>query len=271
MDSQTGTRTASLLAELQEAILRGDVEVVDLAQPLNERTPVIELPEPFVNTSPFRVTELSRYDERGPAWYWNDLSGGEHCGTHFDAPVHWVTGRDNDSVDAVPTRNLIGEACVIDVSQRCAEDPDYLLSVEDIEDFEQAHGRLPTHAWVLMRTGWGRYADDAERFFNVGPDGSPHTPGPSPAAARFLAEERRVLGMGVETVGTDAGLAATFDPPFPSHHFMHGANRYGLTQLANLDRLPPRGATIVVTPLPIAGGSGSPVRPIALVPAGSQT
>ena len=93
-----------------------------------------------------------------------------------------------------------------------------------------------------------------------------HTPGSSVEAAKFLAQERKVLGFGVETVGTDAGMAPTFDPAFPSHYFMHEVNRYGLAQLTNIDKLPPRGSIIVAAPLKITNGSGSPIRAFALVP-----
>jgi len=263
--SPEASPATTLLRDLLDRIVSGDVEVVDLAQPLDEQTPVIQLPPPFANPEGFRRRELSRYDDRGPNWYWNDFVAGEHVGTHFDAPIHWGSGRDGDGVDTLPPRNMIGEACVLDVTERAAADPDYLLAVEDVEAFEREHGEIPTHAWVILRTGWGRYAQDPERFFNVGEDGAPHTPGFAPATTRLLAQERGVLGLGVETVGTDAGAAAGLDPPFPAHDAMHGANRYGLAQLANVDRLPPRGAIIVATPLKITGGSGSPVRAIALV------
>ena len=117
-----------------------------------------------------------------------------------------------------------------------------------------------------MRTGWGARAQDADAFLNVGPQG-PVTPGPDAHAALWLASERDIVGFGVETVGIDAGAAGGFDPPFPVHHHLLGNGRYGLTQLANLDQLPATGAVIVVAPLRLVGGTGSPVRALALVPA----
>ncbi|RXT08026.1 cyclase family protein [Ammoniphilus sp. CFH 90114] len=251
---------------LMAGIINGEVEVVDLAQPLNESTPVIQLPEPFKNTGGFRYIQLSQYDDAGPAWYWNDFVAGEHCGTHFDAPNHWISGKEGDSVDSMPAKNMIGEACVIDISQQSAENPDYCLTVADIVAYEDKYGRIPDHSWVILYTGWGKYGQDPEKFFNIGEDGMPHTPGTTVEASIFLAQERNILGFGVETVGTDAGIAATFDPPFPNHFYMHQANRYGLAQLANVDQLPPRGSVIIATPLKITNGSGSPIRPIALVP-----
>lgn len=255
-----------VLENLMAGILNGQVEVIDMAQPLNEDTPVIQLPEPFKNAGGFKYIQLSKYDEGGPAWYWNDFVAGEHCGTHFDAPNHWISGKDGDGVDTMPMKNMIGEACVIDISRQCEEDPDYCLTVADIAAYEKQYGRLPEHSWVILYTGWGKYAQDKEKFFNIGKDGMPHTPGFSKEASIFLAQERNILGVGVETVGTDAGIAAKFDPPFPNHYYMHEANRYGLAQLANVDKLPPRGAILIATPLKITNGSGSPIRPIALVP-----
>jgi kynurenine formamidase len=256
----------STLQDLLNGIINGSIEVVDLAQPLNEQTPVIQLPEPYKNTGGFKFNRLASYDDDGPLWYWNDFVAGEHVGTHFDAPNHWVSGKDGDSVDTIPMSNMIGEACVIDITQESAANPDFCLTVEGILDYEDKYGKIPEHAYVILHTGWGKYGQDHEKFFNVGDDGMPHTPGFTSEASMFLAQERKILGVGVETVGTDAGIAFTFDPPMPNHYYMHEANRYGLVQLANVDRLPPRGALVIATPLKITSGSGSPIRPIALVP-----
>jgi kynurenine formamidase len=253
------------VAVLAAALSDGDVEVVDLTQPLASSTPILRLPEPFANTPRWRLTELSRYDERGPAWYWNAFEGGEHTGTHLDAPIHWVTGRDAEDVAQIPPGRLVGPAVVLDKSAEVAEDPDYLLTVADVEAFEADHGPLPAGGWLLYRTGWDARADDEDAFLNADQDG-PHTPGVAPDCARWLATERPIVGLGVETVGTDAGAAAGFDPPFPCHSHLLGAGKYGLTQLANLARLPATGALLVVAPLKIVGGSGSPARVLALVP-----
>jgi kynurenine formamidase len=250
---------------LVTALAAGQVEVVDLTQPLSEQTPILRLPEPFANTPRFRLRELSRYDERGPAWYWNAFEGGEHTGTHLDAPIHWVTGQQLDDVSQIPPSRLVGPAVVIDHADRAAADPDHLLRVEDVEAFEAEHGPLPEGGWLLYRTGWDARAHDEDAFLNADSSG-PHTPGIDAACARWLADERPILGLGVETVGTDAGAAAGFDPPFPCHTFLLGAGKCGLTQLANLDRLPPTGALLIAAPLRIVRGSGSPARVLALVP-----
>jgi kynurenine formamidase len=253
------------LPALVEALSAGTIDIVDLTQPLSERTPVIVLPEPFVNSPRWRLHELSRYDDRGPAWYWNSFEGGEHLGTHFDAPIHWVTGKDKDDVSKVPVTRLIGPAAVIDKTGDVARDPDYLLTRDDIEQFQQRHGSLPEGGWLLYRTGWDARAHDQAEFLNAD-DTGPHTPGFDVECARWLAEESPIVGVGVETVGTDAGGAHSFDPPFPCHNFLLGAGKYGVTQLANVSLLPPTGAVLVVAPLKIVGGSGSPCRVVALVP-----
>jgi kynurenine formamidase len=257
------------LADLVDALASGEVEIVDLTQPLSEATPLLKLPEPFTNTPGFKLRELSNYDDRGPAWYWNAFEGGEHVGTHFDAPIHWVTGKDGDDVAQVPPRRLVGPAVVIDKSAAASDDPDYLLTVEDIRAFEAEHGSIPPDSWLLYRTGWDARAEDQDAFLNANETG-PHTPGFSIECAQWLAEESPFIGVGVETVGTDAGAAHSFDPPFPCHTFLLGAGKYGLTQLANLAQLPPVGAFLVAAPLKIVRGSGSPARVLAFVPSGTR-
>jgi kynurenine formamidase len=254
----------SLLASLTAAVADGTIEVVDLTAPLSEATPILQLPEPFANTVPFSLREISRYDDRGPAWYWNDIETGEHVGTHFDAPVHWATGREGEDVSQVAPRRLVAPAVVLDFSAEAGADPDFLLEIDHVREWEKQHGPLPDGGWLLYRTGWDARSADKGAFLNADETG-PHSPGISSSCARWLAEETPVLGLGVETVGTDAGAAHGFDPPFPCHSFFLGAGKYGLTQLQNLARLPVRGAVLLAAPLPIVGGSGSPARVLALV------
>ncbi|HKD98562.1 MAG TPA: cyclase family protein [Micromonosporaceae bacterium] len=250
----------TLLSDLVAAISHGDVEVYDLTAPLSSSTPILGLPEQFGQTWPFALTEISRYDDRGPAWYWNNISTGEHTGTHFDAPIHWVTGQEKRDVSQVSPAQLIAPAAVIDVSDRASADPNYLLEVADIEAWQATHGPLPAGGWLLVRTGWDARSHDSDAFLNGGA-----TPGISIDCSRWLAETAPVQGVGVETVGTDAGAAHSFDPPFPCHSFLLGADKFGLTQLQNLKHLPPTGAVVIAAPLPIVHGSGSPARVLALV------
>lgn len=254
------------VATLAAGLAAGSVKVVDLTQPLSEKTPVLQLPPPFANTPALSRTTLSKYDDAGPAWAWDVLELGEHTGTHFDAPIHWISGRGGEDVASVPPSKLVGPAVVIDKSAEVAENPGYLLTVADLEAWEAEHGRIPDGAWVLFRSGWDARAHDAEQFLNAGPEG-PVTPGPDVEAAQWLGTERGLVGFGVETVGTDAGAAGGFDPAFPAHQFLMGNGRYGLTQLANLAELPPTGAIVVVAPLKLVDGTGSPSRVLALIPA----
>lgn len=253
----------TMLSSLMEGLTSGSVAAIDLTAPLSERTPVIQLPPPFVNTKGFSLHEVSRYDERGPAWYWNDISMGEHVGTHFDAPVHWITGRDGLNVSQIPPEQFLAPAVVVDKSAESSDNPDFLLEVAHLEEWQSRHGPLPVGGWLLFRTGWDRRSHDQHSFLNANETG-PHTPGISVECSRWLSQAQ-IIGLGVETVGTDAGMAHSFDPPFPAHAFLLGAGKFGLTQLANLAALPPTGSVLVVAPLPIVGGSGSPARVLALV------
>ena len=255
----------SVLTQLVEA-LRGDtVRLIDLTQPLGPDTPVIGLPPIFGQSPGLSMQVISRYDDAGPGWYWNTLTLGEHTGTHFDAPVHWITGRDlpANTTDAIPLSRCVGPACVLDCTAEVAADPDFLLTPGWIEGWESRHGRIPAGSWVLLRTDWSKRRG-AEAFLNLAEDG-PHTPGFRRDASELLALGRDVLGVGVETIGTDAGQAGGFDPPFPNHNVMHGAGKLGLASLCNLDLLPATGSVVIAAPLRIVEGSGSPLRVVALV------
>ena len=255
---------SDLLTKLAKAIAKEKIKVIDLTQTLRPSTPVIQLPPPFAPSAPFSIEEISRYDDKGPAWYWNNLAMGEHTGTHFDAPIHWVTGKDyrDGATDTVPVQRFIAPAVVIDCSKEAKKDEKFLLTPKHILAWEKKHGTIPKGSWVLMRTDWSKREDPA-KFLNMKEDG-PHVPGPNADAVRLLVE-RDVNGWGVEAVGTDAGQAFSFEPAFPAHALMHGSNKFGLASLCNLDKLPPTGAVIVTAPLKIEHGSSSPLRVIALV------
>lgn len=256
--------SANSLMLLAEQLSSGAVKVVDLTQVLGPDTPVIQLPEEFAQSPAFKSELISQFDDDGPAWYWNKFSCGEHTGTHFDAPGHWLSGKDhkNGTTDTIDANNYVGPACVLDFSKEASADNDFVLEPEHILAWEAEHGQIEEGSWVLMRTDWSKRAN--ADFLNADENG-PHSPGPSAATMQLLIEERNILGWGVETVGTDAGAAGGFETPFPAHTLMHGANKYGLASLNNLDQLPAKGAILIAPPLKIENGSGSPLRVLALV------
>jgi kynurenine formamidase len=279
---------ATVLQGLSQLLTSGGIRLIDLTQTLAPEFPQIALPPEMGQCWPFRIEEVSRYDERGPGWYWNNFSCGEHTGTHFDAPIHWISGRDlpNNSVDTIPVQHFVAPACVIDCSQETALDADFLLTVEHVLAWERQHGRIPARSWVLMRTDWSKHwssandaaqrlsglerrqmtSDAAAAYQNFDQTGQ-HTPGPDAEVMRFLVEQRDVIGFGTESIGTDAGQGYHLTPPYPCHYFMHGAGRYGLQCLTNLDLLPASGAMLICPPLKIQQGSGSPLRVLAMVAA----
>ncbi len=257
------------LADFAVGLATGAIRIVDLSSTLSPETPILQLPTEFGwgQSWPFSMEQISRYDDKGPAWYWNNIKCGEHTGTHFDAPIHWVTGKDHrdHATDTLPVTRFVAPAVVIDAVAEAKADPDFLMSVDFIKSWEAKHGQIAAGSWVLYRTDWSK-KDSADAYLNMGEDGA-HTPGWDPATVIFLAEQRDVIGVGVETVGTDSGQAAAQEPMFPCHNLMHGANKCGLASLRNLDQLPATGAVVIAAPLKIRGGSGSPCRVLALVPA----
>ncbi|MDI1296314.1 MAG: cyclase family protein, partial [bacterium] len=213
--------STEILRALAGALSTGSVKVIDLTQTLSEDTPLLVLPDPFGQTAAFSRQEISRYDDRGVAWHWNNFTVGEHTGTHFDAPVHWVSGKDlpHNSVDTVPVTNFVAPAVVLDFSAQCAANADFLLTADHIRDWEATHGPIPAGCWVLLRTDWSKR--DVDDYTNRREDGA-HTPGPDTSAIDYLIE-RDIVGFGVETIGTDAGQAHLLTPPYPAHTLLHGA------------------------------------------------
>lgn len=252
------------LASLATDIATGNVRVVDLTHTLDPDFPVIVLPPEFGQCARFRMEEVSAYDHRGPAWKWHNISMSEHTGTHFDAPSHWISGRDipHGSVDEIPVDAFVGPVVVIDCSDGAAQNDDFELTPNVIHSWEKEHGVIPADSWVLMRTDWSKRT--GETYLNMREDG-PHSPGPTPEGIQFLIDKRNIRGFGTETVGTDAGQGSHYIPPYPAHYFLHGAGKYGLQCLTNLDQLPPTGAVLMAAPLKIKNGTGSPLRVLAMV------
>ena len=259
------TKSNTTLTELAKAISNESVKIVDLTNTLSPDFPVIILPPGFGQCEPFKMETLSRYDGNGPAWYWNNISMNEHTGTHFDAPAHWVTGKNipNNTVETIPIKDFVAPAVVINISEEAKINPDFLLTKEYLMEWEKIHGKIPPKNWIALRTDWYKLVG-TEKYLNMHEDGA-HSPGPDKSAIEFLVFERDCLGLAVETIGTDAGQAFDFDPPLPAHSILHGNGRYGLQCLKNLDKLPTFGSIIIANPLKIEQGSGSPLRVLALV------
>ncbi len=186
-------------------------------------------------------------------YYLNAFRMGEHTGTHVDAPLHFVPG--TSTVEAIAPEKLVAPGFVLDVESKCGN-PDYRLSAEDVAAFERKHGRIPAGSIVLVRTGWSKRWSDPKSYVNL-----LHFPGLSVEAARVLAD-RGVAGVGIDTLSVDYGPSQDY----PVHRILHGREIYHIENVAGLDRIPAVGATIVVAPLPIRGGSGAPCRVFALVP-----
>ena len=261
--------SASVLQALAGMLTSGGIEVVDCSGTLGPDTPLLKLPPDFArDTPPIKIHRISEYDQDGPFWAWNWLELGEHSGTHFDAPHHWITGRDypDGYTDTLDVGRLVAPVNVLDFSAESAADPDFLLTIDHVTAWEAAHGPIGKGEWVVLRSDWDARADDAAAFLNADATG-PHTPGPTPEVIQYLID-KGIVGWGSQCIGTDAGQAGGMNPPYPAHNLLHKNNRFGLASLANLSRLPAKGAILIAAPLKIKGGTGSPIRALALVPKG---
>lgn len=257
----------SALSGLGAKLLSGEVEVVDCTGVLGPNTPILQLPPDFAkNTPKVEIHKISEYDADGPFFAWNWMVLGEHSGTHFDAPHHWITGKDYSDgfTDTLDVQRLIAPVNVIDCSKESTADPDFLLTADLIKAWEAEHGEIGAGEWVVMRTDWDKRAGDEAAFLNADEAG-PHSPGPTPDAIEYLLS-KKVVGWGSQCIGTDAGQAGGMEPPFPAHNLLHRDNCFGLASLANLDKLPAKGAILIAAPLKIERGTGSPIRALALVP-----
>lgn len=235
-----------------------ETRIVDLTYNYDEKT--IYWP----TAQPFRWEKESWGQSAGGYWYTAArYSASEHGGTHLDSPIHFGEGR--SSVDQIAINRLIGPAVVIDVKVACSNNPDYRVAPTDLTSWEGAHGRIPDGAIVLIRTGWGQYWNDRKRYLGTDAPGDTanlHFPGLSKEAAEWLAKERRIDGVGIDTASLDYGQSKDFI----AHQVLNGADLYGLENVASLDALPPVGATLIALPMKIRGGTGGPVRIIALLP-----
>lgn len=233
--------------------------LVDLSHPFNRRT--IYWP----TAQRFRLIEVAEGETEG-GWHYaaNNFRGAEHGGTHLDAPIHFSRG--GDTADDVPLRKVVGPAITVDVRARAAADRDHLISVADLEAFEVDRGRIPRGTIVLLRAGWSRYWPNARRYLGTaqrGADAVPklHFPGLSEAAARWLVSERRVRAVGIDTASIDRGQSVAFE----AHRVLAAAQVPVFENIARLGRLPAEGFHVVALPMKIEGGSGGPLRAMAIV------
>lgn len=228
--------------------------VLDLTRVFAEDMPTYgaEKPERETISGPFPEGEFGFYNQR---WVFT-----EHVGTHLDAPGHVIGG--GRLAPELQPEELILPAVVIDISAKAAKDPNAVVTVRDVVAFERGHGRIPSRAAVFMNSGWGSRWDDGDLAYRGTDDLDEfpfNFPGFSAEACEFLIERRRVVGVGVDTLSTDPGESVDF----PAHQVLGRADRWGLENLANLDAMPPRGATVVIGLVPWAEGSGGPCRALA--------
>jgi kynurenine formamidase len=209
--------------------------------------------------------QFAGINEKGYYYASNRFCTAEHGGTHIDAPVHFAQGR--QSVDQIPLERLIGPGVVVDVSAQCAADRDYEVQVKDFEAWEKANGPMPRQAIVLLYTGFGKRWPDAQRYLGTAEHGPQavaklHFPGLAPKAAEWLAGQRKIKMVGLDTASIDHGPSTMFE----THRVLMGRNIPALENVANLDQLPKKGFTVIALPMKIAGGSGGPVRIVAAIP-----
>lgn len=258
---------SNVLKNLGEVLASGGVEVIDCSGILGPETPIIQLPADFAKPTPkVEIHKISEYDSDGPFFAWNWMVLGEHSGTHFDAPHHWITGKDypDGFTDTLDVNRLIAPVNVIDCSVQSAANEDFLLTADFVKAWEAQHGEINAGEWVVMRTDWDKRVDDEDEFLNAN-DTGPHSPGPTPECIEYLLS-KKIVGWGTQCIGTDAGQAGAMDPPYPAHNLLHLNNCFGLASLVNLNKLPAKGAILIIAPLKIKHGTGSPIRAMALAP-----
>ncbi|WP_330182800.1 cyclase family protein [Nocardia sp. NBC_01503] len=224
--------------------------VVDLTHTLSPGLPV------WPGNPPFAMVPVAWHDNGGFGQH--ALAFWEHSGTHIDAPLH--RDRHGASVDRIAAADLVAPLVVIDISARAAADADATLTVSDIDEWEAAHGRIPARAFIAMYSGWERRLATPGSFLNLDAEGRTHAPGFAPAAAEFLVAQRDIVGAGVDTLSLDRSASRDYG----AHTAFLGAGRYGVEMLANLDRLPPTGARLIVGAPKHEGGTGGPCRVLAL-------
>lgn len=227
--------------------------VVDLTHSINARVPTYEPAEQSV----YQVKTVATIEK--DKYFARNITLPEHFGTHIDAPAHFARGM--WTVDQIPPERLMGPLVVLDVSAKVKDNPDYQVSVEDIAAWEHANGEIAPGAVVMARTGWDARWNSVKEYRNADTKGVMHFPGYAEDAAKFLVEGRNVLGLGIDTLSIDYGPSKDFEV----HQYTLAHSVYHLENVANLDRAPAKGAIVVVAPMKLEGGSGGPVRILALL------
>ena len=232
-------------------------KLVDLTWSYDEKT--IYWP----TAKPFQFEKESWGISPGGYWYSaGRYSASEHGGTHLDSPIHF--GKDQLSTDKIPLSRLVAPAVVIDVRKACDRHPDYLVTATDLTAWEKTHGPIPRGSIAVIHTGWGQFWPDHKRYLGTEKAGDVaglHFPGIGRDAAELL-KSRGVAGVGIDTASMDYGQSKDFI----THQVLNGAGIYGLENIAYLEKVPAKGATFIALPMKIAGGSGGPVRLVALLP-----
>ena len=235
-------------------LVAGRLQIVDLTWTLDDKNPYW----PAENYEPFRVTTIATLEKNGVLS--KAIYTPEHLGTHLDAPNHFE--KNQPSVDEILPVNLFAPAVVIDVTMPVEMNADFRVGVAEITDWEKTHGRIPDGSVVFLMTGWGRHWSNYARYKNQDATGKMHFPGYSEEAARWLVSQRNVRGIGIDTLSMDYGVSRDF----VVHHVINGAGRYGLENVANLEKLPARGFFVSIAPIKVRSGSGGPVRIMAVLP-----
>ena len=228
------------------------MKLIDITHPHSEQL------APWPGDTPFEFRLVARLRD-GASCNVGRLTSSIHCGTHLDAPAHFAKG--GWAVDAIPVDRLVRAAVVIDISDKAKQDADYRLTAADIQAWEAKHGVVPEGSLVFVATGWDQFWPDRARYMREA-NGVKHFPGLAVDAANYLAHDRRVAAVGIDTPSIDHGPSKDFIV----HRVINGANKPAFENLANLDRVPPKGATLIALPMKIEGGSGGPLRAIAILP-----
>jgi kynurenine formamidase len=231
----------------------GFTSVIDLTHALNERVPTFEA----TDKSPYQVKTAATLAKNG--YFLREFCVPEHFGTHLDAPAHFAEGL--WTVDQIPPERLVSPLVVIDVIAKANGNADYQIAVEDVAAWERVHGEIPPNAVVIANTGWNSRWNSAEAYRNADAKGVKHFPGYSKDAAKFLVEGRKVNGLGIDTLSIDYGPSTDF----PVHQYTMAHSIYHLENVANLEHVPVSDAIVVAAPIKLEGGSGGPVRILALV------